>query len=134
MGRVYGRLYNYKVVTDSRGICPAGWHIPDQNDWSQLEYTLGSPIAAGGAMKEAGTAHWNAPNTGATNTSGFTALPAGSAGAGQFSELGIYTFFWSDYTSTQSCALDNTHVESELLITEQVQNTSFISIRCVKNY
>src|SRR5581483_1650428 len=99
-----------------RHICPPGWHIPGDADWTQLEYTLGAPNAAGGPMKEPGTKHWIAPNTGAYNL-GFNALPAGSAGAGQFSGLGTWAFFWS--LSPRSRALENTHVESLLLMMEQ---------------
>ena len=66
----YGRLYNWYAVNDARGFAPQGWHIPSEAEYRTLETTLGSPfVAAGGAMKS--TTGWNAPNTGATNSSGF---------------------------------------------------------------
>ena len=84
----YGRLYNWYAVTDSRNIAPAGWHVPSDAEWKQLEMYLGMSQSEadatgwrgtdeGGKLKEVGTMHWNSPNTGATNESGFTALPGG---------------------------------------------------------
>jgi uncharacterized protein (TIGR02145 family) len=70
---VYGRLYNWYAVHDNRKLCPEGWNTPDDSDWIILSAYLGNQ--AGGKMKETGTAHWLFPNTGATNQSGFTALP-----------------------------------------------------------
>jgi uncharacterized protein (TIGR02145 family) len=109
---VYGRLYNWYAVNDSRGLAPQGWRIPKETDWNRLIKFL-DPTAdtactqctqsssAGGALKEQGTIHWNYNNTniGATNSSGFTALPAGSR-----EETGIFNslsqavqlgYFWS---------------------------------------
>ncbi|MFZ3064200.1 MAG: fibrobacter succinogenes major paralogous domain-containing protein, partial [Nitrospirota bacterium] len=69
---VYGRLYTWYAATDSRGLCPTGWHVPTNAEWTTLTDYLGTD--PGGKMKEAGTAHWTTPNTGADNSSGFTAL------------------------------------------------------------
>jgi uncharacterized protein (TIGR02145 family) len=74
----YGFLYNWYAVSNSGGLCPAGWHVPTANDWKKLEATLGGVGGAGGKMKEKGTAHWEMPNAKADNSSGFTALPGGS--------------------------------------------------------
>jgi len=71
----YGRLYTWWAVTDIRGVCPTGWHVPTEDDWITLTTYLGGEDVAGGKLKEAGTTHWWAPNEGATNSSGFTALP-----------------------------------------------------------
>jgi uncharacterized protein (TIGR02145 family) len=85
---VYGRLYSWSVVNDKRGLAPADWRVPTDDDWSDLETALGmSPEEAyasglfgtpvGGKLKEAGNAHWDPPNTGATNESGLSVLPGG---------------------------------------------------------
>ena len=73
----YGRLYNWYAINDPRGIGPVGYHVPSDNEWTVLTNYLGGESVAGGKMKEVGTTRWLTPNTGATNISGFTALPAG---------------------------------------------------------
>ena len=73
----YGKLYNWYAVNDPRGLAPAGWHIPSDAEWATIETCLGGASVAGGEMKETGTIHWQSPNTGATNSSGFTGLPGG---------------------------------------------------------
>jgi uncharacterized protein (TIGR02145 family) len=71
----YGALYNwYTVATDN--LCPTGWHVPTTAEWQILKDYLGSSVD-GGKLKESGTTHWKSPNKGATNESGFTALPGG---------------------------------------------------------
>lgn len=75
-GSTYGRLYNWKAVTDARGLAPIGWHIPSDSEWIALSYCLGGDSIAGGKLK-AITSLWHSPNTGATNSSGFSALPGG---------------------------------------------------------
>lgn len=85
----YGVIYNF---TASTGACPTGWHLPSETEWQNLAYTVGYPDP-GSKLKEAGTAHWNAPNTGATNSSGFTALPGGLFDGTSFSGIGEYTYF-----------------------------------------
>ena len=93
-GTTYGKLYNWYAVNDSRGLCPTGWHVPTDAEWTTLENHLGGSSVAGGAMKS--TTGWNAPNTGATNSSGFTALPGGScSNGGGFNGVGGYGGWWS---------------------------------------
>ena len=75
MGQIYGSYYHIEKVTP--GLCPDGWHVPTIEDWSELVDFVGGEEVAGGILKEAGTAHWNSPNTGATNSANFSALPAG---------------------------------------------------------
>jgi len=103
---MYGRLYSWNAtmkntnIESTQGVCPTGWHVPSDAEWTELTNTLGGESVAGGKMKEAGLAHWNNPNTGATNESGFTALPAGLYGSNsQFMGKNTIAFFWtsSDY-------------------------------------
>jgi uncharacterized protein (TIGR02145 family) len=104
----YGKLYNWYAVNDPRGLAPIGWHIPTDAEWAVLSTCLGGDGVAGGAMKEAGTTHWNSPNGGATNSSGFTALPGGARGdnganTSIFQNVGNEARFWS---STEQDAIN----------------------------
>ncbi len=90
----YGRLYTWYTITDSRNVCPDGWHVPTDTDWTTLTTYLDSD--AGGKLKETGTTHWTGPNTEATNETGFTALPGGTRFAnGTFSNIGSNGYWWS---------------------------------------
>ncbi|MBN3035062.1 MAG: hypothetical protein JW861_05705, partial [Bacteroidales bacterium] len=108
----YGGLYqwdemmDYSTTPQAQGICPDGWHLPDDLEYFFLEQHVDSTIDynttgyrgvdGGGKLKEAGTTHWQAPNTGATNSSGFTGLPGGyRSTAGSFINLTVSAFFWS---------------------------------------
>ncbi|MBP7849160.1 MAG: hypothetical protein KA053_02675 [Lentimicrobiaceae bacterium] len=98
----FGGLYDwdeamqYSTIPGAMGICPEGWHIPNIEEWNAMEDSLGGISLAGGKLKEAGLLHWSSPNTGATNESGFTALPAGfRSPTGYFNTLGTHACFWS---------------------------------------
>jgi len=90
----YGRLYTWYAVNDIRGICPAGWHVSSKAEWTTLSTFLGGESVAGGELKEIGMAHWYWPNTGATNNSGFTALPNGTKFEGGPFNLNSYWGHW----------------------------------------
>jgi uncharacterized protein (TIGR02145 family) len=93
-GAIYGKLYNWYAVNDSRGLCPRGWHIPTDVEWTTLTTLLG--VNVGGKMKTPGTTLWASPNTGATNESGFSGLPGGYVmSTGQFANVNISGFWWS---------------------------------------
>lgn len=145
---IYGRLYNWYSVDDSRNIAPAGWHVPTDEEWKQLEIYLGmSQTEAddfgsrgndeGGKLKEAGTTHWTYPNAGATNESDFTALPGGYRSYdGNFSRMGSSAYFWSStisgYTYPEAWRRSLQSVYSDI-------NRSFghkrwgLSVRCVRD-
>jgi len=92
---IYGKLYNWYAVNDPRGLAPAGWHVPTDEEWTVLTTYLGGQSVAGGKLKEAGTAHWSSPNV-ADNSSGFTALPGGCRySSGTFSGIGSNGLWWS---------------------------------------
>jgi uncharacterized protein (TIGR02145 family) len=93
---VYGRLYNWYAGDDSRNIAPEGWHVPTDAEWDTLVNYLGGFSFAGEKMKEMGTNHWDGLNTGATNESGFSALPGGCRDYyGYYVYVGYYANFWS---------------------------------------
>jgi uncharacterized protein (TIGR02145 family) len=92
---IYGKLYNWYAVNDSRGLCPRGWHIPSDNEWTTLTNYLGGESIAGGKMKSTVTTFWSYPNTVAANVSSFSALPGGFRFDGSFGGIRGYAFFWS---------------------------------------
>jgi len=95
-GKIYGKLYNWHAVNDIRGLAPEGWHIPTDDELTTLINYLGGENVAGGKLKEIGTTHWQSPNTGATNESGFSALPGGYRYFnGSFYYIGYYGNWWS---------------------------------------
>lgn len=132
---VYGRLYNWYAVDDGRNIAPEGWHVPTDAEWQTLVDYLGGDAVAGGKLKETGTTHWNDPNTGATNESGFTALPGGTRyRSGSFLDMGRYAYFWS---STEIYSL-NAWYRSLYYNYSQVYRYGMVkhygfSVRCVKD-
>ncbi|HFG1537790.1 fibrobacter succinogenes major paralogous domain-containing protein [Flavobacterium psychrophilum] len=107
-GLVYGKLYNWYAVNDSRGLAPQGWHIPNNDEWNLLNAFLEATSLSGGKLKESGTAHWLSPNAGATNESNFTGLPSGyRVNVGSFENIGKECYWWSSkqpatYTSEAS--------------------------------
>ena len=91
---LYGSLYNWYAVTDSRNICPNGWHVPNDAEWTTLITYLGGDLTAGGKMKA--DILWNSPNTNATNISSFSGNPGGyRLRTGGFSSKGDYGYYWS---------------------------------------
>jgi len=105
----YGVLYNWPAAmagsessaanpSGIQGVCPAGWYLPSDAEWTSLIVYLGGLGVAGGKLKEADTIHWNSPNIGATNETGFTALPGGSRTISEtFSNIG-YCGYWRSAT------------------------------------
>lgn len=97
---VYGRFYSWFAVTDSRGVCPTGYHVPTDAEWTTMTTFLGGEPTSGIKLKEVGTNHWNAPNTGATNETGFTAVGGGYRNFnGAFVSFGVSSPYW---TSTEN--------------------------------
>ncbi len=130
---VYGRLYDWVTACNS---CPSGWHLPTDAEWTVLTDYLGGESVAGGKMKEAGFTHWNSPNTGATNSSGFTALPGGRRdwGDGAFNLLGNYALFWSATEIDASNAWSRSLYHTNADVYRNGSNKSFgFSVRCVKD-
>jgi uncharacterized protein (TIGR02145 family) len=93
---LYGAMYNWFTVSTGN-LCPNGWRVPTDAEWTTLTTLLGGESVAGGKLKETGTTHWTTPNTGATNDYGFTALPGGYRYwfDGSFANIGLLSYWWS---------------------------------------
>lgn len=132
--KVYGRLYTWHAASDSRGICPTGWHIPTSDEWKILFEYLGGINVAGSKLKEIGSSHWlnfHKFST-ATNSSGFTALPGGyRAYFGRFSALGV-NGFWLNSDRINSM-LYVMYDQSEGVGTFLMSTRTGFSVRCVKD-
>jgi uncharacterized protein (TIGR02145 family) len=93
----YGKLYNWYAAADPGHVCPTGWHVPTDDEWTTLtDYLGGAAAAAGGKMKTTGLQYWISPNTDATNESGFSGLPGGyRSSSGDFYNVGNGGYWWS---------------------------------------
>ena len=151
-GPIYGKLYNWYAVNDSRGLAPAGWHIPTDTEWSDLATFLGGESVAGRKLKEdSATPTWDVTTNYATNQSGFTAVPAGTGYlnynlppapavpvlADLFKGKTKVTYWWSSI-SVGSTAADivwtrNINSSSDQLVRSGIVKSSALSVRCVKN-
>ena len=131
----YGALYNWYSVNSGR-LCPTGWHVPSVGEWTTLSTYLGGDNVAGGKLKETGTNHWTTPNTGATNTSGFTAVPGGvRSWVGQFDLIGSYGNYW---TSTEVSNTGDANHKSmsnimSILGSNAGKKSDGYSVRCLKD-
>jgi uncharacterized protein (TIGR02145 family) len=132
----YGRLYNWYAVasTNPKNVCPTGWHVPSDAEWTTLGNNLGGNTVAGGKLKETGTTHWANPNI-ATNETGFTALPGGyRSESGSFGLLGTYSFWWSSTSGGPSFAFYRymTNSNGSLASGDNDKHGGFY-VRCLKN-
>jgi len=131
-GTTYGKLYNWYAVNDSRGLCPTGWHVPSDAEWTTLENHLGGTSVAGGAMKS--TTGWNAPNTGATNSSGFTGLPGGNRGDdGGFYAVGDGVWWSSSAAGSGNAWFRYLNCNFAGVISYYFDQTTGLSVRCVRD-
>jgi len=132
----FGRLYNWFAVDDSRNIAPEGWHVPSNAEWQTLVDYLGGDAVAGGKMKETGTASWISPNTGATDESGFHALPGGLRyDFGAFAGMGSVAWFWSSTESYSDYAWirEMTYNYAGVNSYDMGDKNNGMAIRCVKD-
>jgi len=130
----YGRLYNQESVNDSRNLAFEGWHVPSEEEWQTLIDYLGGINIAGGKMKESGTTHWNSPNTGATNESGFTALPGGLRNRdGSFSDLGTNAVFWSSVVNKWQGNIPDLYHSNSGTGWWSPEGRPGLSVRCIRD-
>jgi uncharacterized protein (TIGR02145 family) len=142
----YGRLYNWFVVDNNaatkvasnggKNVCPTSWHVPSDAEWTTLTTFLGGVSVAGGKLKETGTTHWKAPNTGATNETGFTALPGGYRYfSGSYNYIVDFGYWWSSTEQSTTTAWfrymywANTYVNRDY----DIKKFGF-SVRCVRDF
>lgn len=132
----YGRLYNWYAVNDPRGLAPSGWHVATESEWESLSNYLGGENIAGGKLKETGTDHWYSPNTGASDSIGFCALPGGAryVKISGFGSKGSAGFWWTATEINSSTAWSRfmSYSNAKLSYYSNEKNKGF-SVRCVKN-
>ena len=118
-----------------QGVCPSGWHLPSDAEWTQLTDYLGGESVAGGKLKETGTTHWLSPNTGATNETGFTALPGGYRyDNGPFSDIGYSGYWWSATEGSTDYAWYRNMYYSSYVVDSYLNGKELgFSVRCVRD-
>ena len=136
---IYGALYNWYAVNTNK-LCPSGWHVPSDAEWTALTDYLGGTGVAGGKLKEADTIYWNSPDTSATNESGFTAIPGGYRNnAGRFDLLGTQAYWWSN-TAYNNPSFPSYALFRYLMNTDGDSHRMFapdptgFSVRCLRDY
>jgi uncharacterized protein (TIGR02145 family) len=141
---VYGALYNWAAARIS---CPDGWHLPSDEEWKTLEKNLGMSNSdagtygvrysgtVGGQLKETGTAHWNSPNFGATNSSSFSALPGGWRDDNTgFGGIGNFNYIWTSTDYDGQNAFDRSLDKEHDGISRLYINKRFgFTVRCLKD-
>ena len=141
----YGRLYNWYAADNNaatkmasnggKNVCPTGWHMPADAEWTTLTTFLGGESVAGGKLKESGTSHWNSPNTGATNESGFTALPGGFHNDdGTYYNISYSGTWWSPTENSATNAWNRYMNDKYISVDRNYDSKKFgFSIRCLRD-
>ena len=136
---LYGKLYNHYAVTDDRGLCPTGWHVPSDEEWTTLEDFLGGSEIAGGKLKSTAQqptpGGWDSPNEGATNSSGFSAPPGGlREGYGDFFNMSFSGCWWSSSVWSASGAWGRSlFYDSSGILRHGNDRTLGFSVRCCRD-
>ena len=136
----FGKLYNWYACVDVRQLCPIGWHVPTDAEWTTLIEYLGGEAVAGGRMKTTGTLQlanglWYAPNTAATNNAGFAGTPSGYRYfLGEFDLKGSNAFWWSTdaFLTNNAFSWFLSHTEAGAFRSDFDKNYGF-SVRCLRN-
>ncbi len=130
---VYGALYNWYTI-GTGNVCPVGWHVPSDKDWMTLTTYLSGEKVSGGKLKEAGTIHWNKPNTKATNETGFTALPGGIRNnLGSYNYMGYQGYWWSSSPLGSSAWPRYMNYDSGSVDKFPTDMKNGMSVRCLKD-
>ncbi|MEN8122877.1 MAG: FISUMP domain-containing protein [Bacteroidota bacterium] len=142
----YGRLYNWDAAMNStgnykskyghlQGVCPNGWHVPTNAEWTKLVNYMGAKEIAGGLLKEKGSKHWLTPNLCIAEENKFSALPAGSLGSdGYYTCILRVAYFWtsSSYSERSKC-FRSLYYNSTEIHTSHINKSAAFSVRCVKD-
>lgn len=133
-GKIYGKIYNFYTLVDSRNVCPTGWHVATEAEFTTLQTYLGGANVAGGKMKEVGTLHWVNPNLEATNESGFTALGGGGRSGG-FVSFNLNGMWWiateASATTAWWCLVYS--YDAKFNLSNSAPKSTGLSVRCVKD-
>ena len=135
----YGKLYNWyavsKTTNGNKNICPTGWHVPTDAEWTVLTDCLGGLAVAGGKLKEVGTTSWDSPNTDATNASLFTGLPGGNRFSnGDYYNFGYYGGWWSSTERNIDDAWGrDISYDSGFSFRDEYIKTDGFSVRCLRD-
>lgn len=132
-GTSYGALYNWYATQNANGLCPEGWHVPSVSEWTALIVHLGGASIAGGPMKL--TTLWSAPNTAATNASGFSAQPAGyRQNTGGFALQNLFGYMWSSTPINTLAAWGRGLSYTSAAVTDynNYKNDGF-AVRCIRD-
>lgn len=128
----YGYLYTWETALN---VCPEGWHLPSDAEYEKLSNFLGGPDVAGGKLKEKGSTHWESPNTDATNSSGFSAIPGGYNGSEAYQVfIGKMAYFWA-YDET----IEDAEIARALYFNKgeftryMIDRSNGLSVRCMKD-
>jgi uncharacterized protein (TIGR02145 family) len=146
-GSTYGKLYNWYAVVGiydeassknpnlRKKLAPIGWHVPTNNEWTNLSTFLGGNYLAGRKMKSIGTSLWKFPNSPATNESGFSGFPGGSRNdSGTFESIGVLGYWWSTLESISTFAWYWELIHDKSLLVNSDLNKKFgFSVRCIKD-
>ena len=134
LGNVYGKLYNWYAVNDSRGLSPFDWNVPNVNDLNTLVDDLGGSNIAGGKMKQEGSFYWNNPNIAATNSSKFFALPGGNRGFINYQNNGSKFEFWNaDESNSGAISYYLSDTSASIEQSSSTCKKAGLSVRCLLN-
>ncbi len=136
-GQTYGVFYNWYVVSDTRGLCPTGWHVPNNEDWERLFTILGGRGIAGGKLKSKSNL-WLPPNTSATDEAEFSSLPGGFISSGPMEEEGLRGWYWTstegpDIGQLSTAYAVHTNYDNEIMGHSNQYKSDGRNIRCVKD-
>ena len=130
---IYGKLYNWYSVTDSRGLCPVAWHVPSDGEWTILENYLGGQAIAGGKLKSTSNL-WPSPNFGGTNVSGFSGLPGGyKVPEGSYGNVGFGLWWTSSIFAPSGAFARSLGFNSSIIEKPFGPQLHGMSIRCIKD-